>query len=1858
MYTKEKGFPASISIGFVLLAALVFFAPLLILADDLVEPAPVVGEETVTIETEETPAPESEAEVSSPSLSTDKEDYHPGQTATIFGKFFAPLQNFILKVFGSDDNDENYTEEIQTVVTNETGEFSATYTLDSLYRPFYEIVVSAPDGEKVAETWFRDAAIAKYDQCSNDDGDGYATGNTECRFINGNLQSNNSTYFEGDSTVQRLSIDGLAPGSVHTVTLKYGTTKAGKHAYDFLTSWNASESWSSVADRCDSIQTGCATATETTASMQDDPNVTNTIEPSGASRLFTMRGGTITNVSVPFIASGSYAGDSETIVVITYTAGPSNGSMCSTKKVQGQDVTTCAMVLWFGAHISEGAKWLAFNGTTGAGTISGSPYHVALADFDGDTTSVPSGGGRDNQMQAGAIVVVPPQNTISGVKFYDLNGNGINDAEAPLSGWTIFIDANANQTLDGGEVSTVTNGSGIYTFSSLADGTYSICEVLQAGWTKTTPAGCHSINVSGGITDSTGNDFGNFQNGLITIIKDAVPDNAQDFAFTTTGAGLNNFSLDDDANGTLSNTQVFSNLGPGAYSVTEGAQAGWALTNLVCNNQAATTNTQTGVVSIATLPSNSNISCTYTNTLQTGHIIVDKITDPAGDPQSFNFDASGGTYGDFSLTDAAAPNNQELIAGAYSVSETVPAGWDLTSATCVSSIQDSETPANLELDPGETITCTFSNTKRGHVIIQKNAVPDDSQAFTFQNNFGNDNPVSFNLTDDNTPGLPNYNAEVLPGIYSVSETVVLGWQSPESTSCTDASSVSAINVSPGETVTCTFVNEKLAKITLVKNTLGGDGDFDFDATGTGLPADIDLTTVAGTANQTFENLDPDNTYSITENVPLGWTLVSSSCTGTNTPDAITPDSGEEIICTFTNGKLPTLTLEKTVINDNGGTATEADFQAKINDGNVAWDALQTLSPGNYTASETNLAGYSAGNWGGNCAADGTVTLAYGDTKTCTITNDDIQPKLTLIKNVTNNNGGNGLISDFPLFVDATPVISGVQNGFNASSYTVSETTLNGYTPSVWSGDCAADGSVTLSIGDVKTCEITNDDQPARITLTKIVTNNNGGNAQPDDFALTVGGNPVLSGVTIPVNSNTPHALNETMVAGYSFVSLAGDPKCPAVSGGTVTLDEGEHVSCIITNDDIAPSLTLVKEVVNDNGGDAVAGDWALTAAGYDSQSPDAGIYNLSESGPANYTQTSLTCDNAQGQVNSVTLSLGEDVTCTFVNDDDAPSLTLNKVVVNNDGGTILASSVTLTATGPTGFSGAGPTISNGASFDAGSYDLSESAVPGYSASDWDCNLGQVDENTVTVALGEDVTCTITNDDIAPKLTFIKTVINDNGGSAQVSDFPLFINGNPVTSEVENILSANVLYTAIETNLPGYTSGVWGGDCAANGTITLQPGDDKTCTITNDDQQAYIKVIKVVVNDNGGSANPNDFNLTLEGSPVLSEVLTPVNPGTYTAGETLLFGYAFNGFSGDCDVNGDVTMALGESKTCTLTNSDIAPKLHLRKVVVNDNGGTATVVDFTLTASGVGSNDLSGTSPVDSGVGLLADTWALSETFLVGYTASNWVCVGGIQNGANITVGIGEEATCTITNDDQQAYITVVKNVVNDNGGIANPNNFNITLEGSAVSSGVVVPVNPGTYTAAETLLPGYIFEGFSGDCDANGDTTVALGESKTCTLTNNDTPGHFTGGGSIFPLPLFGKVSKDSRVTHGFTLHCDKNRLPNRLEVNWGPANNAQKFHLETLTSATCSDNPLIDPEQPRAEIDTITGIGTGRYQAGKKNLVPAKIEFTFDDAGEPGRNDTAKMRITSLDGNTVYLDTGANALKLDMGNQQAHQDN
>ena len=78
--------------------------------------------------------------------------------------------------------------------------------------------------------------------------------------------------------------------------------------------------------------------------------------------------------------------------------------------------------------------------------------------------------------------------------------------------------------------------------------------------------------------------------------------------------------------------------------------------------------------------------------------------------------------------------------------------------------------------------------------------------------------------------------------------------------------------------------------------------------------------------------------------------------------------------------------------------------------------------------------------GGDCAADGSITLAATDVKTCTITNTFKAPKLTVTKIVDNTGGGTKQLGDFPLFVDGNPVTNGVQiTTSSVGTHTVSET---------------------------------------------------------------------------------------------------------------------------------------------------------------------------------------------------------------------------------------------------------------------------------------------------------------------------------------------------------------------------------------------------------------------------------------------------------------------------------------------------------------------------------------------------------------------------------------------------------------------------------------------------------------------------------------------------------------------------------------------------------------------------------------------------------------------------------------------------
>jgi cysteine-rich repeat protein len=189
-------------------------------------------------------------------------------------------------------------------------------------------------------------------------------------------------------------------------------------------------------------------------------------------------------------------------------------------------------------------------------------------------------------------------------------------------------------------------------------------------------------------------------------------------------------------------------------------------------------------------------------------------------------------------------------------------------------------------------------------------------------------------------------------------------------------------------------------------------------------------------------------------------------------------------------------------------------------------------------------------------------------------------------------------------------------------------------------------------------------------------------------------------------------------------------------------------------------LTLTNQVTNDNGGTARASDWLLTASGpspFSGQGPEVsggsalepGSYNLSASGPEHYQASDWVCaGTTQVDGDTVQLAAGEDATCSLTLDDVPPSLSLVKRVVNDDGGVATPADWTLRADGPSSFSGRGPQVFNGANFQAGTYDLSESGGPGgYVASDWICEGGsQQDADTVLLNPGDSAVCTITNDD--------------------------------------------------------------------------------------------------------------------------------------------------------------------------------------------------------------------------------------------------------------------------------------------------------------------------------------------------------------------------------------------------------------------------------------------------------------------------------------------------------------------------------
>jgi len=362
----------------------------------------------------------------------------------------------------------------------------------------------------------------------------------------------------------------------------------------------------------------------------------------------------------------------------------------------------------------------------------------------------------------------------------------------------------------------------------------------------------------------------------------------------------------------------------------------------------------------------------------------------------------------------------------------------------------------------------------------------------------------------------------------------------------------------------------------------------------------------------------------------------------------------------------------------------------------------------------------------------------------------------------------------------------------------------------------------------------------------------------------------------------------------------------------------------------------------------------------------------------------------------------------------------------------------------------------------------------------------------------------------PTLVVFVNVINDEGGALIASDFAVTVTAKDPSPAIfrgsetgTTVTMKNSEYKVTELEQKGYKISYSPG-CSGR----INNNEAKTCVITNEDMAPHLKVIKHVINDNGGTANASDFwinvygNNPTPGSFPGSEDGTDVKigPGYYGVYENGLPGY-IPSYSPECNDQ----INLGETKTCTITNDDL-PKAQLVviKHVINNDGGTANAADFTMFVNGIyQSPSAFPGSETGTTITIYEGDYYISENNRPDYSQNYSAdCSGNIKG--------GETKTCTLTNDDLlPAHLIVIKQVTNNDGGTANPSDFIMFVNGNSPSPstfpgsevGTDVTIYPGWYNVDEYYNLPYI-KYFSGDCS----TYINSGETKTCTITNDDIP--------------------------------------------------------------------------------------------------------------------------------------------------------
>ena len=958
-------------------------------------------------------------------------------------------------------------------------------------------------------------------------------------------------------------------------------------------------------------------------------------------------------------------------------------------------------------------------------------------------------------------------------------------------------------------------------------------------------------------------------------------------------------------------------------------------------------------------------------------------------------------------------------------------------------------------------------------------------------------------------------------------------------------------------------------LTIVKQTLpaGSDQEFTF----TSAIAESGTFTLKDGESKVF-TLDA-GTYSVSENSVAGWENTKTECTDGSSISEIELSTSENVTCTFTNTKHGKISGYKYNDADNSDTTTndrtpvsgwtifiDQDGDGELSSGDIStttnavgYYEFTGLLPGNYDVYEALQAG-----WIVLVVGSHTVELpAGGDIKDVNFVNVK-QGSITVIKNVDEN--GDGDVDDLGVdkkdSADWTWTLNGDEkttggkiSPVNPGEYIIKEVNKDNYhfvslvcTGGSDVGIVGDTATIKLKSGEDVVCTYTNARNLGTLIVKKVVVNDNGGTLKPEDFNFKIDG-----GDSIQFESDGENTFTKYAGSSYDIVEVEADQR-----GYTTTYDNCSNVvvpyggtaTCTITNNDNTASLQLVKEVVNNNGGKAKAIDWNLKADGPTTISGNGGVtsgtdfkagtYTLSESGgPAGYSASKWSCTNniAVNENNQITLALGQSTVCTIINDDIAPKLTLNKIVSNTNGGNKAESAWTLYAKqgAETALSGKGAAGENdvvsGGTFQAGTYTLSEEGPRGYKASAWSCTGGSLRGDQITLNIGQEAVCSITNSDLLGKLTVVKNIVNDNGGNATIGEFAIKIkdgseitfgqgvlNGATTTYTAGLVVKSNTTFTLIEKEHSGYKAGNW--ICKDNNTnaelahpVRLLEGQDVTCAITNDDIAPSLTLVKEVENNYGGDAEATDWTLKADGPTTISGdggVVSRIDfkAGTYTLSESVgSTDYSAGPWSCTNNVavgeGNSITLDVGQSTTCTITNSDSGLRNPLLSIIksgswVDANGdGYADVgetISYTFTVTNEGNEILTNVTVTD----------LLSGLSTISCPAT--------------TLAVGTDMTCTATYAITQADIDAgeVENIASADSDESPEDTDDDTVElPQNPALGIVKTATPSTYDEVGDVIE-YSFEVTNtGNVTLIGPFTVSDDKAtdESCPKTESLAPG-------------------------------------------------------------------------------------------------------------------------------------------------------